>query len=423
MKGCTVMEYITTEEAAQQWGIAQYEIQVLCRLKLIKGVVKTGGRWQIPKNSEKPEIRKFRLRSILTILVAFIPIASFCITHFFGGSIKPIEIEFYDVVQFSSSGEVTELADFEGKVSSKADGNYNYAFTSISFITNPKSEAVRVQENYLHIEGVTPVEESVLRFEVVTTNDKVIIYALNNGWGNSGPITSKVTLTPIYPSIDYDSGKVLKEKNVLSNYTLDTGDFLAVAYWDISHDELILLANSSTSLTIRITLEYSINGETFTAINGTLIRLGLGLVFDPGGADPHTGDIDVSIFLPLDIGKCEPNQNIKFIKPEYTPKINNSVRFDTTIVPNQSCILSYNLVYRIGGKKYETPSHTATVTVPVFNEIEIDEEHASIKSLVNYLAKHNYYSINNVDYNELSIFLYDNKTFCEYIEEKANEAQ
>ena len=49
------MNYITTKEAAQNWGITARRVQVLCRQEKIEGVVRLGWAWAIPKDAKKPE--------------------------------------------------------------------------------------------------------------------------------------------------------------------------------------------------------------------------------------------------------------------------------------------------------------------------------------------------------------------------------
>lgn len=49
------MDYITTKEAAEKWGITERRVQVLCRQGKIPGVARLGWAWAIPKDAIKPE--------------------------------------------------------------------------------------------------------------------------------------------------------------------------------------------------------------------------------------------------------------------------------------------------------------------------------------------------------------------------------
>lgn len=48
------MDYITTKEAAEKWGLTERRVQVLCRQGKILGVFRLGWAWAIPKNADKP---------------------------------------------------------------------------------------------------------------------------------------------------------------------------------------------------------------------------------------------------------------------------------------------------------------------------------------------------------------------------------
>lgn len=48
------MEYLTTLEMSEKWGISARRIALLCEQGRIKGVVKKGKTWLIPEDAEKP---------------------------------------------------------------------------------------------------------------------------------------------------------------------------------------------------------------------------------------------------------------------------------------------------------------------------------------------------------------------------------
>jgi len=48
------MEYITTQEAADKWGIKIRRVQALCENGQIENVSRLGQIWVIPKNAPKP---------------------------------------------------------------------------------------------------------------------------------------------------------------------------------------------------------------------------------------------------------------------------------------------------------------------------------------------------------------------------------
>lgn len=49
------MEYLTVKEAGEKWGITGRMVNYYCASGRIKGAVKKGNLWLIPKDAEKPE--------------------------------------------------------------------------------------------------------------------------------------------------------------------------------------------------------------------------------------------------------------------------------------------------------------------------------------------------------------------------------
>lgn len=48
------MEYLTTLEMSEKWGISARRIALLCEQERIEGAIKKGKTWLIPEVAEKP---------------------------------------------------------------------------------------------------------------------------------------------------------------------------------------------------------------------------------------------------------------------------------------------------------------------------------------------------------------------------------
>ena len=48
------MDYLTTDEVAEIWGITRRRVNVLCDEGRITGAIKKGKIWLIPKGAKKP---------------------------------------------------------------------------------------------------------------------------------------------------------------------------------------------------------------------------------------------------------------------------------------------------------------------------------------------------------------------------------
>lgn len=57
------MDYITTKEAAEKWGLTERRVQVLCRQEKIAGVLRLGWAWAIPKDADKPVDGRFNKKN------------------------------------------------------------------------------------------------------------------------------------------------------------------------------------------------------------------------------------------------------------------------------------------------------------------------------------------------------------------------
>lgn len=49
------MEFLTTTEMAERWGISRRRVTTLCREGRIVGAMLRGNTWLVPENAEKPE--------------------------------------------------------------------------------------------------------------------------------------------------------------------------------------------------------------------------------------------------------------------------------------------------------------------------------------------------------------------------------
>lgn len=55
------MDYLTTIEMSERWGISSRRIAILCEQERIEGVIKKGKTWLIPTTSQKPTDKRKNL--------------------------------------------------------------------------------------------------------------------------------------------------------------------------------------------------------------------------------------------------------------------------------------------------------------------------------------------------------------------------
>ena len=56
------MDFLTTQRAAEKWGISRRRVSKLCQEGRIEGAVLMGKTWILPANAEKPD--DYRLREL-----------------------------------------------------------------------------------------------------------------------------------------------------------------------------------------------------------------------------------------------------------------------------------------------------------------------------------------------------------------------
>lgn len=56
------MNYVTTIEMSEIWGISARRIALLCEQERIEGAVKKGKTWLIPEDAEKPADKRKNVR-------------------------------------------------------------------------------------------------------------------------------------------------------------------------------------------------------------------------------------------------------------------------------------------------------------------------------------------------------------------------
>lgn len=49
------MQYLSTKQMSEKWGISSRRIQILCAENRIPGIIKIGNIWGIPEFAKKPD--------------------------------------------------------------------------------------------------------------------------------------------------------------------------------------------------------------------------------------------------------------------------------------------------------------------------------------------------------------------------------
>ena len=241
------------------------------------------------------------------------------------------------------------------------------AFSVLNFIKNPKASDVRITENYFEVHNIQKIETPVLRFLPVVEDRAFVVYIVNDGWGDANECTISADFNPINPE-NYDFSKLMTQKDALTSFAIASGSRLKVLHYDINMSELISMANDSISLNVAVTFAI-ILGESMQKITcyGTLSRAGLSLYWGEGGGDGGD-DYSIEFAVPLTVDELQAGSKVIFDGRKYTPVVSDSLRIETTFVPDKSCIITFQIVYVVNGTTLRTPEYSANVTVPFYSD-------------------------------------------------------
>lgn len=64
-RGMETMDYLTVREISKKWGLGSRMVNIYCVTGRIKGVIKKGNMWLIPKDAPKPADRRYKKTTVI----------------------------------------------------------------------------------------------------------------------------------------------------------------------------------------------------------------------------------------------------------------------------------------------------------------------------------------------------------------------
>lgn len=58
------MQYLTSMQMAEKWGLTKRRVNALCQNGSIEGAFNDGFRWRIPADTPRPESRKYKKKIV-----------------------------------------------------------------------------------------------------------------------------------------------------------------------------------------------------------------------------------------------------------------------------------------------------------------------------------------------------------------------
>jgi hypothetical protein len=280
-------------------------------------------------------------------------------------ALEDFTLSFSHIMKYNLAGKYEDKTDMPKTNENSYEGSN--AFNITTFIDNPKKSAARITENYLLVHEIETIKTPVIEFFAKVEEDSVVIYAANNGWGNSSKYTVDVEFEAVTPG-DLNVNNILTRTNEVPTFSIESGKIVEMIRYNINTIELSAMENEGTELYIKIWAKPTINGIPVGRKDlGRLSRDGFSLKWNEltssGGDD---GDIKFAVLTNVDELKAGSKISFPGQRPEVTAS--GSSKIETVIVPDKSCRMVFQLVYVVNKKTLKTQEFTANITVPYYLE-------------------------------------------------------
>lgn len=253
------------------------------------------------------------------------------------------------------------------------------AFSILSFVRNMGEKSSMIENVYCDILELEPVEKPEIILDAEIVDQKLRLFAFNNGWGDAKALTvtnafleyalTKEELADVCKEvyIEENSKTASADVSLLAEYTLDELKFQKFCE-DRNFSPIKVLAEGEDG-----TFEWN---AQLCYENGKFV-----LQYGGSGFPPY----DITLFAVLNVD--DNPRKISFAMPEGTPVINDTLRVETVLAPTKSCIVKCRDVFSVNGKPQTTETYTVSVDVPVFADKSIGYTGALTQELAPFYGK------------------------------------
>lgn len=325
---------------------------------------------------EKNEIYKFTVQACKAYI--FSMIIQFLITFFLNNPLLSLQILFGQTTitesyiipyWYSQDGYIANFSTTDDTLIPDAQisaMNYDKACTLRSFFTCSKVSDSQLTNCKLQIHDLCKYEFSYMLYDAYADKHRIFIYGINCGDGlliSADLEFSAKVLTKGLGEMTHFAWKdldVAAEQNIdylsVSINDLGGGDGILIYSFELSDCALSELRNGNT-IAIYVKDKSNLNNdeqlvEMFEMKNGKIIPSGAG--GGDGSSNRYYVYVDVE------------NDNNKEIPIYAAFPIQENTAVDITIIPSESCIMEYSMIYTIDGKDMETEIFTSAFQVPLY---------------------------------------------------------
>lgn len=292
----------------------------------------------------------------ILLFVGFIRLKYTPVAKVYASSIHP----------YTQAGSYNSYADFPTLYETEIE--VNKAFAIMSSIRNQGDRLSAIEQQYCEILNMEPIEEADVRLDAEIIDNTLYLFAFNNGWGSAdAPVVKSATISKnnITEEIQEISGDIHYEINTevkaagavpVAQYELDVA--AARSYFGSSAD----IDGSFCNLNIKA------EGKDYTCEFNAFLSWREGeMALEYGGKGDR--GYKITLFAVLDVDR-KPSA-VYFTGENATPFVEDILQIETVLAPTKSCIVKCRNVYLINGKRQQTDTYTAEVTVPAFADMAI----------------------------------------------------
>ena len=246
----------------------------------------------------------------------------------------------------------------------KAEVETEKAFSILSFVRNFGDTNSVIEEVYCEISQLEPIEEDVIQLDAEIVDNTWKLYAINNGWGDSGALKlDRIALCWDYGDEKEQLDIIASDKRIVENHGVAAAKAVLLAEYDLDSEKYQKIFGSSNIWDIGISVEASIGDETYgwgayLLYNNGKFTIGYGGMGDRGP--------QVTLFAVLNVDS-RPSK-LTFTGPDSTPVVGDTLRIETVIAPTKSCEVECRNVFTVNGEQQQTKLYKVKVTVPVFKD-------------------------------------------------------
>lgn len=304
-------------------------------------------------------------------------------------------VYYSEILPYTQAGYYASFEDTSGIV--KNSLNANFAFSILSFVRNAGDQAAFVESISCDLLEVNKDESSKVIIDAWITEDNILkVFAVNNGWGDSGEISYSMYIEPANNTPEFPVfSKELKTEGTCS---VKRENAELVGEYPLNIDEISEWAASNVSGTTAsiayLNIVYNENSEEKTYFAYMVYHTDTDTItLDYGGKGDNI-DYSVTLYAMLDVDHAP--SSIRFTGSSAAPLVHDTFRIETVIIPTKSVNLKCQGVYSIQGNEQKTDIYDVHVNVPVFkpgyfetsgagtrklSEISMDNEQAVQKVL------------------------------------------